>query len=72
MSPNRHSHLNKLLISRPVSQYSNDNVHPVKDILQTSLSLSLSISRTQIERKDLAQFERRNLRGPERERERDA
>lgn len=40
MSPNRHSHLNKLLISRPVSQYRNDNVHPVKDILQTSLSLS--------------------------------
>lgn len=71
MSPNRHSHLNKLLISRPVSQYRNDNVHPVKDILQTSLSLSLSISRTQIERKDLAQFERRNLRGPERERERE-
>lgn len=38
-------------------------------ILQTSLSLS--IPRRQIEKKDLAQFERRNLRGPEREKSRD-
>lgn len=65
-----HSHLNKLLISRPtVSRYRNDNVRPVKSFKPLSLSLSPLISRTQIERKDSAQLERRNLRGPERERE---
>lgn len=37
-----HSHLNKLLISRPtVSRYRNDNVRPVKSFKPLSLSLSL-------------------------------
>lgn len=40
-----HSHLNKLLISRPtVSRYRNDNVRPVKSFKLLSLSLSSHIT----------------------------
>lgn len=48
-----HSHLNKLLISRPtVSRYRNDNVRPVKSFKPLSFSLSLSSHITNANREE--------------------